>query len=987
MSPPPAGPWVPPPARATRAPLTVNMLSPLKLRISEMEALASLMADSGLSAAGDTSPESRRSGDAPGARVRHAQPRPVRGRRRTNKASGSQRSRRAGLADDYAPVIRRPDRDVAPPSAEAAQVAPPSAARRPVHACSGQSASTSERLEPPPPPPPPPPERDADHGPTGLPGTFTTDSQLPPTELVPPLSELLPEAGASLHEVLEKFLWAKQQASAAANLMSSLRQAVERMDQDSPRQTLAAVAARSAPGHDPAPPAPTTSEPACRPLPETGVAAPRPTVTQTVSQTVSQAVTQAVTHSSLLATSCSLTGAPWPGSVTPLSAGSEGSASSAESVSVMPEESRSQLLPTATESRDSRRGAATGQGSELDWRSVSASDTAPGRGGPPPAAAPASQLRQVEALRRRYQRQQDKLRRLEQTNYVLNLAVDGQDKTIRTLSTQLEDTKEALLQEISQQPTPAPAAGRGDATQTGPSLVTLRAAREDGTQTAPDGGVEEGDPPPPRVDSPGPPPGSGQAENKKTTSVACGDGGGLESAIAMVDSRRPTLVETATSPVSEPDPEPQPERQPEPGTGHIQREASRTRSERDETTDERSEREVRRLLAALDAKERELASLRAERLGATPDRYLPDQAFISTPVSGVTRAAQPQPVSEWPGVPGVGPLSAEGGRRPAAAAPRAWSSEAVRQWAPPADGRTHRRHSFTAPAQREGALWRPLAAEPVRVQRSLLPEFEQVDVAAGTRPAAAPHQEYDDECERLQEALNKGRSKIIQLEEEIFELKCARRRHGSGELEKAAAATAELKQQLARSVQERQQLQGQLTAAETAGTELRQQLQKLREEVQSKDTQLARTSQHLEERVAQVSSLSRELEAAREEAVRQERAAAVRQDDLLTRVTQLEQTADALRLENKRLGQARDEAGHLAASERRLRQRVTELQERLDQSNNTAKMLENYIHFLKSSYNSMFGAPTAAGGSPGVGSLASSDGHGAARGLFHLSGK
>ncbi|KAF0312851.1 Outer dense fiber protein 2 [Amphibalanus amphitrite] len=453
----------------------------------------------------------------------------------------------------------------------------------------------------------------------------------------------------------------------------------------------------------------------------------------------------------------------------------------------------------------------------------------------------------------------------------------------------------------------------------------------------------------------------------------------------MVDSRRPTLVEDGHQPGIGAGPGAAAGAAAGAGDRSTFRgEASRTRSERDETTDERSEREVRRLLAALDAKERELASLRAERLGATPDRYLPDQAFISTPVSGVTRAAQPQ--------------------------------------------------------------------------RSLLPEFEQVDVAAGTQPAAAPHQEYDDECERLQEALNKGRSKIIQLEEEIFELKCARRRHGSGEvrslrfrlggrslsrltgsallgaggpgsgdpfpgivrltetklqeayqllvrerqragqltkqaseaaqrLEKTAAAAAELKQQLARSVQERQQLQGQLTAAETAGTGLRQQLQKLREEVQSKDTQLSRTSHHLEERVAQVTSLSRELEAAREEAVRQERAAAVRQDDLLTRVTQLEQTADTLRLENKRLGQARDEAGHLAASERRLRQRVTELQERLDQSNNTAKMLENYIHFLKSSYNSMFGAPTAAGGSPGVGSLASSDGHGAARGLFHLSGK
>ena len=48
---------------------------------------------------------------------------------------------------------------------------------------------------------------------------------------MPPLSELLPDGGASLQDVLEKFLWAKQQASAAANLMSTLRQAVERMDQ------------------------------------------------------------------------------------------------------------------------------------------------------------------------------------------------------------------------------------------------------------------------------------------------------------------------------------------------------------------------------------------------------------------------------------------------------------------------------------------------------------------------------------------------------------------------------------------------------------------------------------------------------------------------------------------------------------------------------------------------------------------------------------
>lgn len=43
-----------------------------------------------------------------------------------------------------------------------------------------------------------------------------------------------------------------------------------------------------------------------------------------------------------------------------------------------------------------------------------------------------------------------------------------------------------------------------------------------------------------------------------------------------------------------------------------------------------------------------------------------------------------------------------------------------------------------------------------------------------------------------------------------------------------------------------------------------------------------------------------------------------------------------------------------------MRQRCVELQERLDQSTNTSKMLENYIHFLKTSYNSMFGTPTPA---------------------------
>lgn len=50
---------------------------------------------------------------------------------------------------------------------------------------------------------------------------------------VPDLSDFTVTADGgqdTLQEVLHKFMWAKQQASAAANLMSSLREVVEKMD-------------------------------------------------------------------------------------------------------------------------------------------------------------------------------------------------------------------------------------------------------------------------------------------------------------------------------------------------------------------------------------------------------------------------------------------------------------------------------------------------------------------------------------------------------------------------------------------------------------------------------------------------------------------------------------------------------------------------------------------------------------------------------------
>ena len=176
---------------------------------------------------------------------------------------------------------------------------------------------------------------------------------------------------------------------------------------------------------------------------------------------------------------------------------------------------------------------------------------------------------------------------------MLNLAVDGQEKTIRTLNTQLEDTKEALLQEISQQPAPAGGRHRGDSTQTGPSLVALRAACEDITQTLPADGS-------PRAQSASAPPGGPQPASA-AVSVASG-GGGSVAAVSVAESRRaPTLVETATSPVPEPEPvEPGLEPEPEPSLRAAP--PAGAESGPMNPADETNQREVQRLLAALDAK-------------------------------------------------------------------------------------------------------------------------------------------------------------------------------------------------------------------------------------------------------------------------------------------------------------------------------------------------------------------------------------------------
>ena len=49
--------------------------------------------------------------------------------------------------------------------------------------------------------------------------------------------------------------------------------------------------------------------------------------------------------------------------------------------------------------------------------------------------------------------------------------------------------------------------------------------------------------------------------------------------------------------------------------------------------------------------------------------------------------------------------------------------------------------------------------------------------------------------------------------------------------------------------------------------------------------------------------------------------------------------------------------------ERRLSSKVSDLKDRLEQSYSTNRSMQNYVHFLKTSYANVFGAGTGAGGS------------------------
>ncbi|NXM66861.1 ODFP2 protein, partial [Serilophus lunatus] len=108
----------------------------------------------------------------------------------------------------------------------------------------------------------------------------------------------------------------------------------------------------------------------------------------------------------------------------------------------------------------------------------------------------------------------------------------------------------------------------------------------------------------------------------------------------------------------------------------------------------------------------------------------------------------------------------------------------------------------------------------------------------------------------------------------------------------------------------------------------------------------------LEEKTRECSSLAHQLEIAiedaknqveqtRERAISRERAA---QSKLLDLETQLSKNKSEL----NQLRQSKDDA------ERRYESRLQDLKDRLEQSESTNRSMQNYVHFLKSSYDNVF---------------------------------
>uniref|UniRef100_A0A1A8B834 Outer dense fiber protein 2 n=1 Tax=Nothobranchius furzeri TaxID=105023 RepID=A0A1A8B834_NOTFU len=121
----------------------------------------------------------------------------------------------------------------------------------------------------------------------------------------------------------------------------------------------------------------------------------------------------------------------------------------------------------------------------------------------------------------------------------------------------------------------------------------------------------------------------------------------------------------------------------------------------------------------------------------------------------------------------------------------------------------------------------------------------------------------------------------------------------------------------------------------------------------SKDGLTCSLQQQLEEKTRECSILSRQLKQTLDDAQRQV-------DDSLQKLLTKERASQSKALElQSQLSRANTDLSQLQRSkeemERRFKTQLQNLKERLERSDSTNRSLQNYVHFLKTSYGNVFG--------------------------------
>ncbi|XP_036954521.1 outer dense fiber protein 2-like isoform X1 [Acanthopagrus latus] len=127
----------------------------------------------------------------------------------------------------------------------------------------------------------------------------------------------------------------------------------------------------------------------------------------------------------------------------------------------------------------------------------------------------------------------------------------------------------------------------------------------------------------------------------------------------------------------------------------------------------------------------------------------------------------------------------------------------------------------------------------------------------------------------------------------------------------------------------------------------------LSQALSSKEASVQYVQQQLEEKTRECSVLSRQLQQTLEDAQKQV-------DDSMHRVLAKERASQSKALDlQSQLSRAKTEQSQLQRSkeemERRFQSQLQNMKDRLEQSDSTNRSLQNYVHFLKTSYGNVFG--------------------------------